>query len=91
MMLTENKDLNSTFILVLFSFIKASKITSDKKPVKSVNHLIGKVKEKCQNQKITFLKVCFLDYWRQEGKGRVGQGFDVYLLDNRNRTQKWDE
>ena len=24
-------------------------------------------------------------------EGEIGQGFDVYLLDNRNRTQKWDE
>ena len=28
---------------------------------------------------------------RQVGKGRVGLGIDRYLLDNRNRTQKWDE
>ena len=56
--------------------------------------MIGKIKEKAEirkSQKLKFLKVFFLDYWRQEGKGRVGQGFDVYLLDNRNRTQKWDE
>ena len=30
-------------------------------------------------------------YRRRVGKGRVGHGFDLYLLDNRNRTQKWDE
>ena len=71
--------------------MKASKITSDKKPLKSVNHSIGKIKEKCRNQKFFIFESFFLEYWRQEGKGRVGQGFDVYLLDNRNRTQKWDE
>ena len=32
-----------------------------------------------------------LEYRRQVGKGRVGHGIDHYLLDNRNRTQKWDE
>ena len=31
------------------------------------------------------------EYRRQVGKGRVGHGIDHYLLDNRNRTQKWDE
>ena len=31
------------------------------------------------------------DYRRQVGNGRVGLGIDHYLLDNRNRTQKWDE
>ena len=25
------------------------------------------------------------------GEGEVGRGVDLYLLDNRNRTQKWDE
>ena len=47
-------------------------------------------KENAEIKEFCSLEV-FLDYWRQEGKGRVGQGFDVYLLDNRNRTQKWDE
>ena len=27
----------------------------------------------------------------KRGRRERGQGFDIYLLDNRNRTQKWDE
>ena len=34
---------------------------------------------------------CRLYSERQEGSGGVRLGKDHYLLDNRNRTQKWDE
>ena len=42
------------------------------------------------NIKLVF-RVFVSEYRRQVGKGRVGHGIDHYLLDNRNRTQKWDE
>ena len=37
------------------------------------------------------LKSQFWNFKRQVGKGEEWQGIDIYLLDNRNRTQKWDE
>ena len=89
MMLTEKLPLKLTFIAILFSFHKSSKslLSGTLKVSETYDHERSMKKPK---SKISLLKV-FLDYWRQEGKGRVGQGFDVYLLDNRNRTQKWDE
>ena len=38
-----------------------------------------------------FFFVIFLVYERQVGIGERGHEVDSYLLDNRNRTQKWDE
>ena len=53
----------------------------------------GKLYEKGHYCSKTVFLFSFLvsDYRRQEGNGRVGLGIDHYLLDNRNRTQKWDE
>ena len=31
------------------------------------------------------------EFKEARGGGEKWQGFDIYLLDNRNRTQKWDE
>ena len=43
------------------------------------------------NKTVVFFQLLVSDYRRQVGNGRVGLGIDHYLLDNRNRTQKWDE
>ena len=45
----------------------------------------------CKYTKLQIASKLLLICGRYVGKGRVGLGVDRYLLDNRNRTQKWDE
>ena len=59
-----------------FYFIEALKMKLRKKA-----HLVKKS-----------VKICFcFGLWKASWEGESRAGIDYYLLDNRNRTQKWDE
>ena len=53
--------------------------------------ILKKLKNKNALNKMHFFLNIFLVYERQVGIGERGHEVDSYLLDNRNRTQKWDE